>query len=88
MSRHDLTSSDNFFESFTVGETLVHSRGRTIGDEQRAHEWQYRQGYVERQLEYRRWVSGRALARWRSKLDERHDDRGQRDVVGRRRADE
>ena len=28
----NLTSSNNYFEDFNVGDVLVHSRGRTIGD--------------------------------------------------------
>lgn len=31
--RHRLTRDDNLFEDFTVGETIVHPRGRTVCDE-------------------------------------------------------
>lgn len=31
-SERDLTRSDNYFEDFVVGETLLHPRGRTISD--------------------------------------------------------
>jgi itaconyl-CoA hydratase len=31
--RHRFTRADNLYEDFTVGETIVHPRGRTISDE-------------------------------------------------------
>jgi itaconyl-CoA hydratase len=31
--RHRFTRDDNLYEDFTVGETIVHPRGRTISDE-------------------------------------------------------
>jgi len=33
---HPLTRSDNLYEDFTLGETIVHPRGRTISDEHMA----------------------------------------------------
>lgn len=33
MDRHRFTRDDNLYEDFTVGETLVHPRGRTVSDE-------------------------------------------------------
>ena len=32
-TRHRFTRDDNLYEDFTVGETIVHPRGRTISDE-------------------------------------------------------
>ena len=31
--RHHFTRDDNLYEDFTVGETIVHPRGRTVSDE-------------------------------------------------------
>ena len=31
--KHHLTRGDNLFEDFTVGDVIVHPRGRTVGDE-------------------------------------------------------
>ena len=33
MERHRFTRDDNLYQDFTVGETIVHPRGRTISDE-------------------------------------------------------
>ena len=32
-ARHQFTRDDNLYEHFTVGETIVHPRGRTVSDE-------------------------------------------------------
>jgi len=31
--KHHLTRGDNLYEDFTVGDTIIHPRGRTVGDE-------------------------------------------------------
>ena len=35
-AKHHLTRGDNLYEDFTVGEVLIHPRGRTVGDEHMA----------------------------------------------------
>jgi itaconyl-CoA hydratase len=34
--KHHLTRGDNLYEDFTVGDVIVHPRGRTVGDEHMA----------------------------------------------------
>ena len=45
---HRFTRDDNLYEDFTVGETIVHPRGRTVSDEIREEQHDGRLGDLRR----------------------------------------